>query len=146
VSVIWVRHDSDKEALFFPNTPSWEIAAELNPPRSVDTDEPIVSKTKRDAFTSPRFGELIDEEIKQYQGVGVELYFTGVQSERCVQTTCASALERYKDTPAIKKIAVVGDAHGTTPIGERSHREVEDAVNKELAAIGAEVVYSNDLF
>jgi len=146
--IIWVRHDSDTEELFFPNTPPWEIAAGLAPPTDADGDEPIVSKTKRDTFTSPRFGELIDAEIEQYKDEGVELYFTGVQSEKCVQLTLTTAIERYKDEPAIKKFAVVKDGHATYDIPEQNltYRQVADNVNKELAAIGAEVVSSDSVF
>ena len=148
LQVIWIRHDSDQEPLFFPNTPPWEIAAGLAPPTTADGDEPIVSKTKRNAFTSPRFGELLDAEIKQYGHEGIELYFTGVQSEKCVQLTLTTAIERYKNEPAIKKLAVVEDGHATYDIPEQNltYRQVANNVNKELAAIGAEVVSSESVF
>jgi nicotinamidase-related amidase len=144
--VIWVRHDSDKEALFFPNTPPWEIAAGLAPPTDVDGDEPIVAKTQRDAFTAPRFGQLLDAEIEKYKDEGLEFFFTGVQSEKCVQVTCASAMERYKNEPAVKRYAVVEDGHATYSIGEKSYRTVSEDVNSALAALGAEVVKSDNVF
>jgi nicotinamidase-related amidase len=146
-TVIWVRHgEKEENDPLYPNSPGWQIAAQLDPPKSVDTDEPIVEKSQPDSFSNPRFGELIETETTKHEANGVELYFMGLQSDFCIQATTKAALQRYENDPAVKKIIVVKDAHATYGSGGKSDLEVSESINVTLAGLGAELMSSNEVF
>ena len=61
-------------------TPGWQLAF---PPRP---DEPVLDKTKNNAFAGTQLGELVDR--------NAAIVVVGMQSDFCVRATCSYALGR----------------------------------------------------
>jgi nicotinamidase-related amidase len=93
VPVVWVQDHDD----FPEGTPEWELAAPLG--RLVG--EPLIRKTRRDAFVGTDFAEVLAELSATH------LVVAGAQTDYCVRTTTQSAAVRGFD------VTLVGDAHTT---------------------------------
>ena len=94
VPVVWVRH-SDAELV--PGSDAWQLVDELVPVEG----EPVVDNTFRSAFAETTLDAILAE-----LQVGA-LVVCGAQSEFCVASTIAAALERGFD------VSLVHDAHTT---------------------------------
>jgi nicotinamidase-related amidase len=93
VPVIWVQDHDD----FIEGTPEWELAAPLGRRQ----DEPLMRKTRRDAFVGTELAEVLAE-------LGAtHLVIAGAQTDYCIRTTTQSAAVRGFD------VTLVGDAHTT---------------------------------
>ena len=93
VPVIWVQDHDD----FPEGTPEWELAAPLRQRQ----DEPLMRKTRRDAFVGTELAEVLAD-------LGTtHLVVAGAQTDYCIRTTTQSAAVRGFD------VTLVGDAHTT---------------------------------
>ena len=93
VPVIWVQDHDD----FPQGTPEWELAAPLGRRQ----DEPLMRKTRRDAFVGTELAEVLAELSATH------LVVAGAQTDYCIRTTTQSAAVRWFD------VTLVGDAHTT---------------------------------
>ena len=94
--VIFVQHTLEA-GKFQKGSPTWEICSEITPLPT----EYVVEKSKRDSFYKTGLHELL-------QKLGIDsLIITGMQTERCVDTTCRRAVSL--DYHCV----LVSDAHST---------------------------------
>jgi nicotinamidase-related amidase len=93
VPVIWVQDHDD----FPEGTPEWELAAPLRRRQ----DEPLMRKTRRDAFVGTELADALAELSVTH------LVVAGAQTDYCIRTTTQSAAVRGFD------VTLVGDAHTT---------------------------------
>lgn len=112
--VIHVRNNGGPDDPDVPCTPGWEL---VHAPLA---GEPVVDKTVPDSFAGTGLDELVP--------AGSTIVVAGMQSEWCVRQTSLAALARGH------RVLLVAGAHSTYDEG------VSDAVERELAEAGAELV------
>jgi len=78
--IIHVRNSGDQGEADEPNTPGWQLVHDPLP------NEPVIDKTKNNAFTGTRLAEYIRPDA--------EIVVVGMQSDFCVRATCSTALIR----------------------------------------------------
>jgi nicotinamidase-related amidase len=113
VAVIYVRHDGGADELT-PQTPGWQIAAEIGPLEG----DPIVEKRFRDAFRETNLaGVLADRGIDH-------IVVAGMQSEFCIDSTIREAERRGY------RVTLVEDGHATFPAEGESEDDIRRHVNR----------------
>jgi len=95
VPVIFVQHTT--QGKFRKDTSSWKLCPEISP----DSDEPVILKTKPDAF----FHTSLQEVLQQLKISKVII--VGMQTDFCVKHTCKGAFKHGYD------VTLVSDAHTT---------------------------------
>ncbi|THH31213.1 hypothetical protein EUX98_g2978 [Antrodiella citrinella] len=78
--IIHVRNSGDQGEADEPGTAGWELVHDPLP------GEPVIDKTKNNAFTGTRLAEYIRPDA--------EIVVAGMQSDFCVRATCSTALVR----------------------------------------------------
>ncbi|KKY18386.1 hypothetical protein UCRPC4_g05003 [Phaeomoniella chlamydospora] len=146
IKVIFIRHSDPPDPNFTPDTPAWEIASFLSPPPSSTTSsssnpEPIIDKTKRNAFVSTSLESLITSFLRPSSNP--QITCIGLQTDFCVRATSLGAKEVFPNA----EVRLVRGAHGTYNAGgdwegkgvlgwEEIGREVE----KEVEGKGVVIV------
>jgi nicotinamidase-related amidase len=121
--VVHVQNDGPPGSPDEPHTTGWELVL---PP---DTGEVVVRKEVGDAFAAnPELALTLGE-----RGVD-QVIVAGLQSEFCIQETSRGAMK------AGFKVFLPHGAHGTYDDGTSAAAEVANAVERELAADGVEVL------
>jgi nicotinamidase-related amidase len=122
VPVLYVRNSGGPGDPDAPGTTGWELSPAL--PRQ--SAEPIVDKTKPDAFDGTNLRTILLS-----RGVR-RLVVAGLQSEFCIQATCRGAHARGYN------VTLVEDAHGTydAPDGGPTAREISARENAALKGEG----------
>jgi nicotinamidase-related amidase len=99
--VVWVLHSEAGEGgEFDPANGHVRVVAELEPAK----DEPLVTKTSHNAFTTTNLGQILTS-----AGVG-SVTVCGLRTEQCVETTARVASDFGYE------VTFVTDATGTFPI------------------------------
>ena len=103
--------------------------------------EPVIDKTKNNAFAGTRLGELVDKKAA--------IIVVGMQSDFCIRATCSAALGRGNT------VFLVEDAHSTYdrpeayagggPVLVTPARTVVREIESELEEAGVFVVKLEDL-
>lgn len=115
--VVFVQHCGGPGEIDEPGAPGWEIDPRCAPL----TGEPVVLKTRPDAFEGTELEKVL-------AGRGARrLIVAGVQSDFCVRATCRAAVARGYD------VVLVEDAHGTYDGKTSSAPEIVGQINAELA-------------
>lgn len=133
--VIHVRNSGDVGDADQPGAPGWQLA--LAP----HAGEPVIDKTKNNAFAGTRLGELVDKKAS--------IIVVGMQSDFCIRATCSAALGRGNT------VFLVEDAHATYDrpeaysvggpvIATPAHKVVKE-IESELEEAGVFVVKLEDL-
>ena len=86
--IIHVRNDGGSGEPDELGTPGWHL---IHKPLS---GEPVVDKSKNNAFAGTRLGKLIPE--------GAVIVVVGLQSDFCVRATCSAALDRGNNVLLIR--------------------------------------------
>jgi nicotinamidase-related amidase len=115
--VVFVQHCGAAGDVDEAGTPGWEIHPRCRP----DAGEPVVQKTRPDAFEGTDLEEILT--TRGIRGVIV----AGLQSEFCVRATCRGALERGYE------VTLIGDTHSTYDARTSTASETIDQINAELA-------------
>lgn len=115
-----------------PGSPGWELKFSPLP------SEPVVDKSKNNAFAGTRLPELIP--------IDAELIVVGCQSDFCVRATCSAALARGNE------VLLIRGAHGTYDRDEvwnggtvTPARTVEAEIEAELEEAGVVLLEMDDL-
>ena len=95
--VIYIQHNGKPDGVLAPNSPAWQIQAEIFP----KPDELVVQKHFWDAFQAT----TLDAELSR-RGIK-ELIVAGCQTEFCVDTTCRRAFSLGY------QVTLLEDAHST---------------------------------
>ncbi|KAH9948572.1 Isochorismatase hydrolase [Amylocystis lapponica] len=115
-----------------PGAPGWQLQHRPLP------GEPVVDKTKNNAFTGTPLGELVPPTA--------QLVVVGCQSDFCVRATCSTALARGNDVLLIRGAHAtfdrveVWDGGTTTPAAK-----VEHEIEAELEEAGVILLEMSDL-
>jgi nicotinamidase-related amidase len=126
--VVWVLHSEAGEGgEFDPANGHVRVVAELEPAK----DEPLVTKTSHNAFTTTNLGQILTS-----AGVG-SVTVCGLRTEQCVETTARVASDFGYE------VTFVTDATGTFPIPHwdaPADQTVEDLLADPRTLSAAEVV------
>ncbi|MDF0531481.1 isochorismatase family protein [Tsukamurella sp. 8F] len=99
--VIWILHsEPGSDGVFDPDSGFVALVPELTP----TVGEPVLVKTSRNAFTTTRLGQIL-----QQRGVG-RVVISGIQTEQCCETTARVAADLGYD------VVFVTEATATFPI------------------------------
>ncbi|EJD06813.1 Isochorismatase hydrolase [Fomitiporia mediterranea MF3/22] len=133
--IVHVRNTGESGDPDAPGTPGWQL---VHPPRA---GEPVIDKTKNNAFAGTRLAELVDRKAA--------LVVVGMQSDFCIRATCSAALGRGNT------VFLVEDAHATYdrpeaysasgPVLITPAHKVEKEIESELEEAGVFVVKVEDL-
>ncbi|KAL5525911.1 hypothetical protein ACEPAG_7249 [Sanghuangporus baumii] len=133
--IVHVRNTGEPGDSDAPNAPGWQL---VHAPR---TGEPVIDKTKNNAFAGTRLGELVDRKAA--------IVVVGMQSDFCIRATCSAALGRGNT------VFLVEDAHATYdrpeaysvggPVLVTAAAKVEKEIESELEEAGVFVVKVEDL-
>ena len=126
--VVHVRNSGDVGDADQPGAPGWQLALAPAP------GEPVIDKTKNNAFAGTRLGELVDKKAA--------IIVVGMQSDFCIRATCSAALGRGNT------VFLVEDAHSTYdrpeayagggPVLVTPARTVVREIESELEEAGAQ--------
>jgi nicotinamidase-related amidase len=127
--VAFIRHDGPVGDPLAPGEPGWPVWPELGQAK----DEPTFSKTVRNAFSNPAFGEWVAA-----QGAG-EVVLAGAQTDFCIAATVKGALAEGL------AVTVVSDAHSTLDAEGETAAEIVARHNAAFAEDGATLVTTQTL-
>ncbi|MEV0848124.1 isochorismatase family protein [Streptomyces sp. NPDC049954] len=117
--VIHVRHNDPREPGCVPGSPGWHLE------HAVREGEPVLDKTRADAFEGTGLGELLPE--------GATVVVAGIASGLCVRATVLAALRRGRPVRLVRGAHADWDGAEPAAVSMR-------AVERELSAAGAHVV------
>lgn len=125
--VVWVLHtEPGSDGVFDPALGHVRFLKELTEPRP---DEPVLSKTSHNAFTTTELQRLLTA-----AGVG-QLWVCGIRTEQCVETTARVGSDLGY------QIVFVSDATTTNPLGSLTADEIvtrtETVLKDRFARIAA---------
>lgn len=133
--IVHVRNTGEPGDCDAPGAPGWQLEFPPMP------GEPVLDKTKNNAFAGTRLGELVDRKAA--------LVVVGMQSDFCIRATCSAALGRGNT------VFLVEDAHATYdrpeayaaggPVLVTAAARVEKEIESELEEAGVFVVKAEDL-
>ncbi|THH04256.1 hypothetical protein EW145_g5653 [Phellinidium pouzarii] len=133
--IIHVRNTGEPGEADAPHTPGWQLA--FAPARG----EPVLDKTKNNAFSGTRLAELVDRKAA--------LVVVGMQSDFCIRATCSAALGRGNTVYLVEEAHATYDRPEAYTVGgpvlfTPAHRVVEE-IESELQEAGVFVVKVDDL-
>lgn len=118
IPVIFVQHTA--QGKYREGTPTWELCGELER----KPDEPVVQKTKPDAFLRTDLQGTLERLAVR------RLLITGMQSDCCVRATCLGALKYGY------RVTLVSDAHSTFSGFFTDGRRMVEKINRALSKKG----------
>ena len=118
--IIHVRNCGDQGEADEPNTPGWQLVHDPLP------NEPVIDKTKNNAFTGTRLAEYIRPDA--------EIVVVGMQSDFCVRATCSTALIRGNLVLLIRGAHATYDRLDVWNTGMATSVTPADTVEKEIEA------------
>lgn len=118
--IIHVRNSGDQGEADEPNTPGWHLVHDPLP------GEPVIDKTKNNAFTGTRLAEYIRSDA--------EIVVAGMQSDFCVRATCSTALIRGNLVLLIREAHATYDRLDVWNSGMATSVTPADTVQKEIEA------------
>ncbi|KAL2151754.1 hypothetical protein VTH82DRAFT_6852 [Thermothelomyces myriococcoides] len=131
-TIVFVQHEEKPEdGPMVKGTDPWKLVFEPVPDNA---RERLVAKWTRDTFES---NPNLASELKA-SGIE-EIIAFGIQSECCVESTCAGAID------AGFRVTLLSGAHSTYDSGGKKAEEIEREVEERLRRIGAKVVSWQDV-
>lgn len=117
--VIHVRHNDPLQPGCVPGSPGWHLE------HAVREDEPVLDKTRADAFEGTGLGDLLS--------AGTTVTVAGIASGLCVRATVLAALRRGHPVRLVRGAHADWDGEVPAAVSMR-------AVERELSEAGARVV------
>lgn len=127
VPVVYVRH-RDEELV--PETPPWQIAAEIAP----RAGEPVVDKTFRDSFRETDLADVLARLRCDH------LVVCGMQTEFCIDATIREAERRGY------RVTLAADAHATYDAGGATEEQIRMQMHRVAQGAVAEIVPAAEIF
>ncbi|KAF7789757.1 hypothetical protein EIP86_000703 [Pleurotus ostreatoroseus] len=128
--IVHVRNIGDPGDADEKGTPGWELVHTPLP------HEPVLDKTKNNAFAGTRLHEWICPEA--------EIVVVGMQSDFCISATCKAALDRGNTVILIRGAHATSDRlEVNTPITPAA--QIEKQVEQEMEDLGVVLLDMSDL-
>lgn len=129
--IIHVRNSGDQGEPDEPGTNGWQLVHDPLP------GEPVIDKTKNNAFTGTRLAEYIRPDA--------EVVVVGMQSDFCVRATCSTALMRGNSVLLIRGAHATYDRVDVYMLSITPAETVQKEIEAELEEAGVVLLEMKDL-